>query len=59
VSNVQGVDKTLYDPTVCTEDGILGDNDLGYDEISVFVSKFKESEPKVIGKKYLTAIGIN
>jgi hypothetical protein len=41
---------------VSTEDGILDDNDLGYDEISVIVSKFKESEPTVIAKKYLSAI---
>jgi hypothetical protein len=56
VSNIQGFDLSLYDSTVGTEDGILDDNDLGYDEISVIVSKFKESEPTVIAKKYLSPI---
>jgi hypothetical protein len=41
-----------------SEDGILDDNDLGFDKISAMVSKFKEREPTVIGKKYLSAIGI-
>jgi hypothetical protein len=58
VSNVQGVDQSLYDPTVSTADGILDENDLGYNEISAILSKFYESEPTIIGKKYLNAIGI-
>jgi hypothetical protein len=36
---------------VSPEDGILDDNDLGYDDISAIMSKSKESEPTVISKK--------
>ena len=41
-----------------TEDGILDENDYGYDEISSFLHGMKEGDPKLMGRKYLGALNI-
>jgi hypothetical protein len=48
----------MYDPVVSSEDGIIDENDLGFDEISSFISKFKDGEPKLMGRKFLAALNI-
>ena len=48
----------MYDPVVSTEDGILDDNDYGYDEISIFLHGMKEGDPKLMGRKFLEALNI-
>ena len=55
---VQGADLNLYDPVVNTEDGILDENDYGYDEISSFLHGMRVGDPKLMGRKYLAALNI-
>lgn len=48
----------MYDPVVSTEDGILDENDYGYDEISSFLHAMKTGDPKLMGRKFLGALNI-
>lgn len=39
----------MYDPVVSTEDGILDDNDYGYDEIVKSVQGLRSGVPEKMG----------